>query len=71
MAVMMFYKNTKAVVHSLDCGADFFDIIVGFLQEDTLVPYLFIICLDYVVQPSIYLKKKKKENGFTLKKTKR
>ena len=44
---------------------DFFDSIAGVLQGDTFAPYLFIICLDYVLQTSINLKK---ENGFTLKK---
>ena len=61
---MMFYKNTKVKVHSLDGDTDFFD-IVGILQGDTLAPYLFKICLDYVLWMSINLIK---ENGFTLKK---
>ena len=26
--------------------SDFFDIVAGVMQRDTLVPYLFIICLD-------------------------
>ena len=33
------------------------------LQGDTLAPYLFIICLDYVLRTSVDLMK---ENGFTL-----
>ena len=36
------------------------------LQGDTLAPYLFIICLDYILRTS---KDLIKENGFTLKKT--
>ena len=36
------------------------------LQEDTLAPYLFIICLDYVLRTSIDLMK---ENNFSLAKT--
>ena len=43
--------------------ADFFDIVAGILQEVISNPYLFIICLDYVLQMSINLIK---ENGFTL-----
>ena len=37
----------------------------GVLQGDTLAPYLFIICLDYVLRTSI---DKIKENGFELTK---
>ena len=47
-AIMMLYKNMKVKVHSLDGDTDFFDIVAGVLQRDTLAPYLFIICLDYV-----------------------
>ena len=64
-AIMMFYKNTKVNVCSPDGDTDFLDIVVGVLQSDTLAPYLFVICLDYVLRPSIDLIK---ENGFTLKK---
>ena len=40
-------------------------IVASALQEDTLAPYLFIICLDYVLKTSIDLMK---ENGFKLAK---
>ena len=40
-------------------------VISGVLQSDTLAPYLFIICLDYVIRMSIDLMK---ENRFTLAK---
>ena len=43
----------------------YFDIVAGVLQGDTLAPYLFIICLDYVLRTSI---DKIKENGFELTK---
>ena len=46
---------------------DFFDIVAGVLQRFTLAPYLFIICLDYVLQMPIDLMK---ENGLTLEKAK-
>ena len=44
---------------------DYLDIVAGVLQGDTLAPYLFIICLDYVLRTSI---DKIKENGFKLTK---
>ena len=46
-------------------STDYFDIVTGVLQGDTLAPYLFIICLDYVHRTSI---DKIKENGFKLTK---
>ena len=64
-AIMMLYRNTKINVHSPDEDTDYFDIVVGVLQGDTLAPYLFIICLDYVFKISIDLMK---ENGFKLAK---
>ena len=64
-ATMMLYKNTKIKLCSLDRDTDFFDMVTGVLQGDTLVPYLFIICLDYVLWTSIDLMK---ENGIILTK---
>ena len=48
-AIMMLYKNSKVKVRS----------------PDTLAPYLFIICIDYVLRTFIDLMK---ENGFKLAK---
>ena len=62
---MILYKNTKVKVRSQDGDTDNFDIVSGVLQGDTLAPYLFIICLDYVPRTSIDLMK---ENGFKLAK---
>ena len=45
----MLYKNIKTMVHSPNGDIDLFDIVTGVLQGDTLAPYLFIICLDYVL----------------------
>ena len=52
-------------VRSLDGDTDYFDIVAGVLQGDILAPYLFIICLDYVLRTLI---DKIKENGFKLTK---
>ena len=59
------YRNTKVKVRSPDGYTDYFDIVAGVLQGDTLVPYLFIICLDYMLRTLI---DKIKENGFELTK---
>ena len=55
---MMLYQNT--MVRLPDGETDFFGIVAGVLQEDTLAPYLFIFCLDYVLRMSIDLIKEKK-----------
>ena len=44
---------------------DYFDIVAGVLQGDTLAPYLFTICLVYVIRTSI---DKMKDNSFKLTK---
>ena len=64
-AIIMLYRNTKVKVRSPDGDTDYFDIVARELQGDTLAPYLFIICLDYVLRTSI---DKVKENGFKLTK---
>ena len=64
----MLYRNTKVKVRSLDGDTDYFDIVAGVLQGDTLAPYLFIICLDYIIRTSI---DKIKENSFKLTKESR
>ena len=62
---MILYRNTKVKVRSPDADTDYFDIVAGVLQGDTLAPYLFIICLDYVLRTSI---NNIRENGFMLTK---
>ena len=37
---MMFSKNMKAMVCSRNGNSDFFDIVGGVLQRETLAPYL-------------------------------
>ena len=62
-AITILYRNTKMKVRSLDGDTEYFDIVAGVLQGDTLAPYLFIICLDYVLRTLI---DKIKENSFKL-----
>ena len=50
------------MVCSPDSDTDFFDIVAGVLQGNTLAPYLYIICLDYVLRTTIDIIK---ETGFT------
>ena len=64
-AIMILYRNTKVKVRSPDGDTECFDIFAGVLQGNTLAPYLFIICLDYVLRTSI---DKIRENGFELTK---
>ena len=64
-AITILYRNTKVKVRSPDGDTEYFDIVAGVLQGDTLAPYLFIICLDYVLRTSI---DKFKENGFEMTK---
>ena len=52
-AIMLLYKNMEVRVHSPNGGTDYFDIVAVVQQGDTLVPYLFIICLDYLLRKSI------------------
>ena len=67
-AIMMLYRNTKVKVRSSDGDTDYFDIVAGVLQWDTLAPYLFSICQDFVLRTSI---DKMKDNGFKLTKGKK
>ena len=63
-AIMILYRNTKVKVRSPDGDTEYFDIVAGVLQGDTLAPYFFII---YVLRTSI---DKIRENGFELTKRK-
>ena len=58
---MMLYRNTKVKVCSSDGDTDYFNIVAGVLEGDTLAPYLFIFCLDYMLRTSI---DKMKGNSF-------
>ena len=50
---MMLYRNTKVKVRYPEGDTDYFDIVAGMVQGDTLAPYLFIIYLDNVLRTSI------------------
>ena len=43
---MMLYRNTKVKVRPPNRDTNYFDIVAGVLQGDTLASYLFIICPD-------------------------
>ena len=58
-------KGCKVKVRPPDENTDYFDIVAGVLKGDTLAPYLFIICLDYVLRTSI---DNIRENGFEMTK---
>ena len=55
-------------VRSPDGDTDYIYIVADMLQGDTLAPYLFIICLDYVLRTPI---DKMKDNSFKLAKEKK
>ena len=60
-----FKDHILTKVHSPEGDIHYFDVVSGVLQGDKLVPYLFIICLDYALRTSF---DKIKENGFMLTK---
>ena len=64
-AITILYRNTKVKVRSPDGDTEYFDMVAGVLQGHTLAPYLFIICLDYMLRTSI---DKIRKNGFKLTK---
>ena len=66
--IMMLNRNTNVKVRSPDGDTDYFDIVAGVLQGDTLAPYLFKICPEYMLRTSI---DKIKENSFKLTKESR
>ena len=66
-AIMMLCRNTRSMVRSPDGDTEFFNITAGGLQGDTLAPFIFIICLDYVLRKAL---DKNLDLGFTLTKQK-
>ena len=49
-AISILYKDTIAQVLTPDGDTEFFEILAGVLQGDTLAPFLFIVALDYVLR---------------------
>ena len=62
-AITILYRNTKVKVRSSDGDTEFFDIVAEVLQGDTLAPYLFIICLDYVLRKTASSWQRKEAEG--------
>ena len=62
-AIMMLYKNIKAIARSSNGDTEYIDsyidIVIEVLQGDILASILFIICLDYVLSLSVDLMKEK------------
>ena len=52
-AIMILYKDIKSMVRFPDGDTELFDILAGVLQGDTLAPFLFVVCLDYVLIISV------------------
>ena len=62
-AISILYQDTIAKVLSPDGETEYFEIMAGVLQGDTLAPFLFIIALDYAMR----IATADKSIGFTLK----
>ena len=52
-AINVMYTDTIAKVISQDGETDFFAILAGVLQGDTLAPFLFIIIIDYILRLTV------------------
>ena len=49
-AIKIIYDNSCAKIATPDGETDFFDILAGIFQGDTLAPFLFILVLDYTLK---------------------
>ena len=63
-AISATYSKTRAKVCSPDGETEYFEILAGVLQGDTLAPFLFIAALDYALRLAI--NGREEELGFTL-----
>ena len=57
--------KAKAKVVSPDGDTEYFEILAGVMQGDTLAPYLFVIVLDYAMRQAT--EGKEEELGLTIK----
>ncbi len=64
-AIKLIYKDLKAKVVSPDGDTEFFEILAGVMQGDTLAPYLFVIVLDYAMRKAT--EGREEELGLTIK----
>ena len=64
-AIAKLYEGTRARVVSPDGETDYFNVLAGVLQGDTLAPYLFAIVVDYLMRKAI--NGMEEELGFTLR----
>ena len=63
-AIKSTYNTLRAKVVSPDGDTDYFKILAGVMQGDTLAPFLFVIVLDYALRKAI--NGKESDLGFTL-----
>ena len=62
-AIQKLYEGTRAKVLSADGETEYFEVLGGVLQGDTLAPYLFTFVIDYIMRMAI---DGKEELGFIL-----
>ena len=62
-AIAIMYDSTAGRVVSPDGNTEYFKILAGVLQGDTLAPFLFIVVLDYAMRKATA---ENKNLGFTL-----
>ena len=63
-AIKSTYNTLRAKVVSPDGDTDYFKILAGVMQGDTLAPFLFVVVLDYALRKAI--NGKETDLGFTL-----
>ena len=64
-AISKFYENTKVRVLTPEGETQYFDIIAGVLQGDTLAPHLLIIVINHIMRLAVG--SKAEDLGFMLR----